>query len=81
MAAKKIKRRAVKAPAPKAAVGRKKVVAFKRHSARKLALGPLERAGEATVDAARRLWLEAESLVTSRTASLRKSIRKANAKG
>ena len=82
MAARKVRRRAKKAarknPPARKAAGRKTVAGFGKHAAKELALGPLERAGESLVDAARRLWLSAGSLVAS--GSLRRSTRRAKAK-
>ena len=81
MAARKAKRQgkkaanSKKAPARKAATGRKRAAGLKKQVA-----SPPERAGEVTVDAARRLWLSAESLVTSQVASPRRSVRKARTK-
>jgi hypothetical protein len=81
MAAKKSKRRekkaasSKKAPARKAAVGRKRVTGFEKRIAKEL-LGPIERAGESVVVAARRLWLSAESLLATRGGSRRKPKRK-----
>ena len=86
MAAKKTKRRekkavsGKKAPARKVAMGRKRVAGFKKHVTKELALGPIERVGENLVHAARRLWLSAESLVTSQVASVRRSVRKVRTK-
>jgi hypothetical protein len=86
MPAKKAKRRekkaasSKKAPARKATMGRKRVSGFKKQVAKELTVSPFERAGEATVDAARRLWLSAESLVTSQVVSLRRSVRKVRTK-
>jgi hypothetical protein len=48
---------------------------FRKAAAKELTLGPLERAGESIVDAARRLWLSAQSLVTSPRVTRRKSRR------
>ena len=86
MATKNTKRRekkaasSKKATARKVATGRKRVGGPNKRAAKKHALGPIERAGEDVVNAARRLWLSAESVVTSRVASVRKSVRKARAK-
>ena len=69
MAARKSKRREKKAanskkvPAQKLAMGRKRAAGLKKHGAKQRSLSSLGRAGEATVDAARRLWLSAESLL------------------
>jgi hypothetical protein len=48
---------------------------FGEHVARELTLDPLQRPGESVVDAARRLWLSAQSLVTSPGVTRRKSRR------
>jgi hypothetical protein len=85
MAAKKSMRRAKKvtsskkAPARNAAKARERVTAFEKRVAKEL-LGPIERAGESAVGAARRLWLSAESLLAKRDGSTRKSRRKTGTK-
>jgi hypothetical protein len=86
MAAKKTKRRekkaasSKKAAARKVAMGRKRASGFGRRAAKELSLGRLERPGETVAAAARRLWLSAESLVTSQVASVLRSVRKARTK-
>jgi len=74
MAAKKTKRR------EKKGASRKKVAVLEKRAAKRLAVGPMERADEGIVAAARRLWLEADSLRTARGASTRKPGRKGKAK-
>jgi hypothetical protein len=59
-------------PAKKSVMADRKVARSKKEAAKELVLGPLERAGESIADAARRLWLSAESLVASRGGSGRK---------
>jgi hypothetical protein len=87
MAAKKTKHREKKAasskeaPARKVAMGRNRAAGFGKHAAKELSLAPLERPGETVADAARRLWLSAESSVTSQVPSIRGSVRKARTKG
>ena len=85
MAAKKSTRRekkasrGTKARARKVAMVRKRLAGFEKSVAKEF-LGPIERAGESVVDAARRLWLSAESLLATRGGSRRKPKRKTRIK-
>ena len=64
------------APAQKAVMTRKRAAELKKRTAKKLALGPMERADYGLVNAARRLWLSAESMATPQVAPPRKPTRK-----
>jgi hypothetical protein len=68
------------APPQKSAREQRKVPRFKKMAAKELVLGPLEKAGGSIVDAARRLWLSAGSLVASGVRSTGGSRRKGKAK-
>jgi hypothetical protein len=85
MVAKKIKRASSKMTArknvstKKRAMGVAKLTGFRKAAAKELTEGPLEKSGESIVDAARRLWLSAQSLVTSLGTTSGKSRGKRNA--
>jgi len=81
MAAKKAKRVSSKGTAGKH-VSRKErgmgvadLTSFRKAASKALTLGPLPRPDESVVDAARRLWLSAQSLVTAPGVTRRKSRR------
>jgi hypothetical protein len=81
MAAKKAKRASSKVTASKD-VSRKKrgmgvadLTSFRKAASNELTLGPFPRADQSVVDAARRLWFSAQSLVTAPGVTFRKSRR------
>jgi hypothetical protein len=81
MAARKPKRRhkkvarGSKTPARKVAAVHKRAVSLQKRVAKEI-LGPVERVGESVVVAARRLWLSADSLLSTRGGSGRRPKRK-----
>jgi hypothetical protein len=75
MAANKVKQRAKTANTEKPPT-RKTAVRPRRRTAKGPALSPLDRPGEAIVDAARHRWLSAEGSATSRVVSQPGSVRR-----
>jgi hypothetical protein len=68
------------APTQKSALGGRSVARSKKMAAKELVLGPLQKPGQSIVDAARRLWLSAETMIAQGVRSTGRLRRKRRAK-